>query len=96
MTSTDLHARTVALIAEILEIDPGSIRGSDRLREDLGMDSLASLEMLSTISADLDIHLEMEDALEIATFDDACRFVERHLAEAKPVEGSQNANATQG
>jgi acyl carrier protein len=96
MTQHDIPSRLRTLVATILEISPDGITGESRLREDLGMDSLASLEMLSTISADLDIHLEMEDALEIATFDDACRFVERHLAEAKPVEGSQNANATQG
>ena len=41
----------ISLVAEILELDdPDSIRPTDRLREDLGMDSLGSLELLSTIS----------------------------------------------
>ncbi len=76
--SPDLHTRTVALIAEILEIDEvSSIAGSDLLREDLGMDSLGSLELLSTLGEQLDLRLEMEEAMDIRTVDDACVFVER-------------------
>jgi acyl carrier protein len=71
----DPHERTRALIAEILETTPASIRGADRLREDLGMDSLASLELLSSISTEFKLDLEAEDAMDICTVDDACRFV---------------------
>ncbi len=74
------QARLVAIIAEILEIDPRTVSGGQRLREDLGMDSLGSLELLSTISEQLRIDLEMEDALDIVTVDDACAFVDRHRA----------------
>jgi acyl carrier protein len=77
------RARVVATIAEILEIDPSRVAGAQRLREDLGMDSLGSLELLSTISEALRIDLEMEDAMGIVTVDDACAFVERHRAEGR-------------
>ncbi len=82
-----IRPRMRALIAEILEIDEAKIDAKSRLREDLGMDSLGSLEMLSTISEQLDIHLEIEDAMDIVTFDDACAFVERQL----PYSGSTGA-----
>jgi acyl carrier protein len=81
------RARVVAVIAEILEIDPSVVSGALRLREDLGMDSLGSLELLSTISEQLRLELEMEDAMAIVTVDDACAFVERHRA-----EGERRAN----
>jgi acyl carrier protein len=64
-------------VAEILEIDETSIEGGARLREDLGMDSLASLELLSTLSEELKLELEMEDAMGISTVNDACDFIER-------------------
>jgi acyl carrier protein len=80
----DICQRTTALIAEILEIDPGSVKGSDRLREDLGMDSLGSLELLSSLSSELKLDLEAEEAMDIQTVDDACRFIERHVAAARP------------
>lgn len=82
-----LRPRMRALVAEILEIDEAKIEATSRLREDLGMDSLGSLEMLSTISEQLDIHLEIEDAMDIVTFEDACLFVERQM----PYLGSTGA-----
>lgn len=84
MSSDPIRGRMRALVAEILEIEESRIEPQSRLREDLGMDSLGSLEMLSTISEQLDVHLEIEEAMDIVTFDDACRFVERQLPHARP------------
>ena len=72
-----LRSRIVALLAEICETDVAGIRGEHRLREDLGMDSLSSLELLSRIGEELSIDLAMEDAMEISTVDDACALVEK-------------------
>jgi len=83
--------RIVALIAEIQEIDATSIKDTDRLREDLGMDSLGSLELLSTLSEELQIDLEMEEAMEISTVADACVFVERYLAGQGQAAGASHA-----
>ena len=77
------RTRIFATIAGIAEVDPSRVSGTQRLREDLGMDSLGSLELLSTISEQLEVELEMEDAMEIVTVDDACAFVERHLPEGR-------------
>lgn len=75
-TQTSRRALTIALIGEILETDPGRIRLTDRLRDDLGLDSLQSLELLSRLAEELRIDLPMEDAMDLRTVDDACRFVE--------------------
>ena len=80
-----MRARMVALMAEILEIDQATIRGEHKLREDLGMDSLGSLELLSRIGEELQIDLAMEDAMEIVTVDDACAFVAKSRVTARPI-----------
>jgi len=77
------RTRVVAAIAEILEIDPARVNGSSRIREDLGMDSLGSLELLSTLSEQLRIDLDMEEAMGIVTVDDACAFVDKNVAEQR-------------
>lgn len=79
MNTHERESRTIALtvLAEIAEVDRSSLRGSDRLREDLGMDSLSSLELLSTLGEKLHLDLEIEEAMDIRTVDDACAFVER-------------------
>jgi acyl carrier protein len=70
------RTQTIKAIAEILEVSPDDISKGDRLREDLGMDSLGSLELLSILSEELRIDLEIEDAMGISTVEDACAFIE--------------------
>ena len=73
----DDRARVVTLtaLAEIAETDIQSLRADQKLREDLGMDSLQSLELLSAIGEKLKIDLNIEQAMGIRTVDDACGFV---------------------
>lgn len=78
MTDSSTRTTVITAIASICEIDPSKVTGSSRLREDLGMDSLGSLELLSTISETLRVDLEMEDAMGLVTVDDACAFVDQH------------------
>jgi len=74
------RARTIELIAEVIEIDPTRIRAGQRLRDDLGLDSLQSLELLSLLGDELRIELPMDEALELETVEDACAFVERTVS----------------
>lgn len=78
---TSLRARLISIVAEITEMDPANVHGNLRLREDLGMDSLGSLELLSTISERMNLDLEMEDAMHLVTVEDAAAFVEQRCAE---------------
>ncbi|UJR84127.1 acyl carrier protein [Sandaracinus amylolyticus] len=76
LTTKERRTLTIALLAEILEADPATLRPHDRLRDDLGLDSLQSLELLSRLAEELRIDLPMEDALALRTVEDACCFVE--------------------
>jgi acyl carrier protein len=79
LAEKEVRSRMQRLVAEILEIDVAQVQAESRLREDLGMDSLGSLELLSSISEELGIHLDIDDAMGIVTFHDACVFVERSM-----------------
>lgn len=81
--SSDRRRLVIETIAEILELEPASVRVEARLREDLGMDSLTSLELLSSLSRTLKVDLEMEEAMAIATVEDTIRFVDEHLERAR-------------
>ena len=85
MNTQDTNSRVTALIAEIVEVEPDTVGAKTRLREDLGMDSLQSLELLSTLSEELRIDLEMEEAMDIETVADACAFVHRNLVAQRGV-----------
>ena len=74
--------RIVELVREILELEASeAIEPHHRIREDLGMDSLGSLELLSRLSEELKLDMNMEDAMDIATIEDACVFVNRSYME---------------
>lgn len=75
MSENEWRTRVIALIAEIREMDATIVRGDSRLREDLGMDSLNSLELLSGLGEQFKLDLPIEDALALVTVDDACGFV---------------------
>lgn len=75
--STERHQRTIEILADILERSPSELADDHRLREDLGLDSLQSLELLSSLSEALRLDLPMEEAMELRTVADACAFVER-------------------
>jgi len=79
----DIRTVTVGLVAEIAETEVRSIRANQRLREDLGLDSLQSLELLSSIGERLKIDLDVEKAMGIRTVDDACAFVARQYEEQR-------------
>jgi acyl carrier protein len=79
----DTRTVTVGLVAEIAETEVRSIRANQRLREDLGLDSLQSLELLSSIGEALKIDLDVEEAMGIRTVEDACAFVARQYEEQK-------------
>lgn len=76
----DPRTSTLSILAEIAEVDVQKLRGTDRLREDLGMDSLSSLELLSSLGDALRLDLQIEDAMDLRTVDDACAFVEQQCS----------------
>ena len=67
-----------------------SLADVSKLREDLGMDSLCSLELLSTVSEEFKLDLEMEAAMGITTLQDAFDFIERNWSEQKSDESASN------
>jgi acyl carrier protein len=82
-TASGAREVTLRLLAEICETEADTIQGGQRLREDLGMDSLQSLELLSCVGEALRIDLDIEEAMAIQTVDDACDFVGRKYQEQR-------------
>jgi|GEM_PF-937289 len=65
------HNVMTTLTAIIRKVSPGghkaAITEATRLTQDLGLDSVASLELLSMIDEELGLFLEMEDVVGIET-----------------------------
>ncbi|MFO0749702.1 MAG: acyl carrier protein [Myxococcota bacterium] len=80
----DLLRTLSALIRQVSPIGPtGVITAASRLREDLALDSVASLELLSMIDDQLGLCLEMEDVFGIETVGGIVAIAETRLAGAQ-------------
>ena len=67
------------MISQLAAVRPSEIKRSDRLREDLGLDSVCSMELLSMLAEQLDLDVEIEEAMRITTVGAAVEMVEAHL-----------------
>ena len=58
----------------------GDINGTDRLRDDLGLDSLHSMELLSEVTEKYEVDVDPEDLVEVRTVDDIVTFLSQLLS----------------
>jgi acyl carrier protein len=69
-------------LAAHLKRDVGKIGLHDDLRKDLGLDSLAMIELLFKIEETFDLEIPNEDLSQITTVGDVIAYVERRLGMA--------------
>jgi acyl carrier protein len=69
-TTEQLNQFLRGVIAELTGTDESEINGGDRLREDLGLDSLQNMELLSRVSEEFDIDPDMEEVMKVTTVDE--------------------------
>jgi acyl carrier protein len=72
--------RVIELIAQLSSVKKAEIKPGDRLRDDLGMDSVSSMELLSLLAEELKLDIPVEEAMEITTVQGALEMARRHAA----------------
>ena len=85
-------------LAQHLKRDISKIQPQDRLREDLGLDSLAMIELLFKIEEHFDLEIPNEDLSRVTTVADVTAYVEEKLgataAPAAPARGEVKPQAS--
>ena len=74
------EARIFRILTELTAIPADEIKRTDRLREDLGMDSVASMELLSAMAEELDLDVGVEDVADVKTVQAVVDLARRFLA----------------
>ncbi|MDF1563302.1 MAG: acyl carrier protein [Deltaproteobacteria bacterium] len=75
----ELQTAVFEIVAELVSAEPGEIKGEDRLREDLGLDSLQSMELLSRVSETFEIDPDLEEVMDLATVEEVITSLAAHL-----------------
>ena len=76
---SDVGQRIIEIVAEQLGADKAQISRETSFINDLGADSLDTVEIVMEIEDEFDIDVPQEDAEKIQTVGQAIDYVERHL-----------------
>ena len=83
-TPADLATRIRSELAAYLRRDPAHVRLEHALRDDLGLDSMATIELLYRIEEAFDLQIPDEDLPRLITVGNVVTYVERRLKPAAP------------
>lgn len=76
---SDVAERVKAVVARTLKVDPGRITDDSRFVEDLGAESIQSVELIAAFEEEFDIEMDEEGALGVKTVGKAVDFIEKFL-----------------
>ena len=79
MTPDALQQQIFSMMAQLSVVRAPDIKLEHRLREDLGLDSVSSMELLSMLAEQLNLDVPMEEAAHVATVGDTIAMVQKHL-----------------
>ena len=74
--------RVLWIVSRLTTVPLDQIGVDDRLRADLGLDSVASMELLGMLAEEFDIEVPMEETMEVERVEQVIALTRRHLAHA--------------
>lgn len=73
--------RVKRVTAELLKVDPAKVKDNSRFVEDLGAESIQSIELVAAFEEEFDIEMDEDAALAVKSVADATKFIDNVLAE---------------
>lgn len=80
---SEIYEQVEDVVADLLKIDKSTIKPESRFVDDLGADSMKSVELVAALEEAFDIEMEEEDAVKVQTIGDAATFIETVLADTE-------------
>ena len=77
---SEISSKVVDIIKDRLNVDAKDITPEASFANDLGADSLDTVELIMEFEKEFDIQIPDEDAEKISTVGDAIKYVEEHLS----------------
>jgi acyl carrier protein len=96
MSDRDVTQKIVAALADYLRRDPETIELDHHLRDDLGLDSMAVIELLYKIEEVFNLQIPDQDLVGLSTVGAVALYVEQRLSPAKQPAGAARRQASKG
>ena len=77
--ANDVRERVIKVVAETLKLEPAQINVESKFVEDLGAESMQSVELIAAFEEEFDIEMDEEEALDVKTVGKAVDFIAAHL-----------------
>ena len=77
---SDTLKRVIDVTADLLKIDTSAIKEESRFVEDLGAESIQSIELVAAFEEEFDIEMDEDEALGVKTVGDAAEFINKVIA----------------
>jgi acyl carrier protein len=89
---TDIAIRVRTALADYLKRDAETIKLTDALRNDLGLDSMATIELLYQIEDVFDVQIPDEDLPKLVTVANVTAYIEEKVAPARPAAATPSSS----
>ena len=76
---SDVESRVKDVVRRTLKVDLARITDDARFVEDLGAESIQSVELVAAFEEEFNIEMDEEDALDVKTVGKAIEFIEKML-----------------
>jgi len=76
---SDVRERVVRVVAETLKTDGVSMTDESRFVEDLGAESMQSVELIAAFEEEFDIEMDEQEAMDVKTVGKAVDFIAAQL-----------------
>lgn len=84
MSRVSIHAKVLAALGDYLKREPQTIPVQASLRDDLGLDSMATIELLYRVEEAFDFQIPDQDLSGLRTVQDVLAYVEKRLSPSTP------------
>lgn len=78
---SDVEKRVKDVVAKTLNVDPGRVTDDAAFVEDLGAESIQSVELVASFEEEFDIEMDEEEALSVRTVGSAIKFITKVVKE---------------
>lgn len=78
---SDVEKRVKDVVAKTLNVDPGRVTDDAAFVEDLGAESIQSVELVASFEEEFDIEMDEEEALSVRTVGSAIEFITKVVKE---------------
>ena len=82
--SNSVSERVIAVIADELRLKTDEVKPERNIEDDLGADSLDSIEILMSLEEEFDVCISDEDAMDVRTVQDVINMVSKYVEHQQP------------